>query len=65
MASQETKKIKITQIRSIIDSLEKQKRTMRALGIRKMHQSVIHKATPQILGMATKVRHLVRVEEVK
>jgi len=65
MANQETKKIKITQIRSTIGGLEKQKRTIRALGIHKMHHSVIHTATPQILGMAVKVRHLVRVEEVK
>lgn len=36
---------------------------MKALGIRKMHQTVIHEATPQIVGMVEKIRHLVVVEE--
>jgi large subunit ribosomal protein L30 len=65
MTSQDTKKIKITQVRSTIGCLENQKRTIRALGIHKMHHSVTHKATPQIVGMISKVRHLVRVEDVK
>jgi large subunit ribosomal protein L30 len=34
------------------------------LGIRKMHHSVEHQATPQILGMVEKIRHLVKVEEI-
>ncbi len=58
------KKIKITQIRSIIGRPEDQKRTIKALGLRKLHHSVEHTATPQILGMVNKVRHLVKVEEV-
>jgi large subunit ribosomal protein L30 len=65
MARQDTKKIKITQIRSIIGSLEKHKRTIRALGIHRIRHSVTHTATPQILGMIQKVRHLVQVEDVK
>jgi large subunit ribosomal protein L30 len=65
MTSKENKKIKITQIRSTIGCIEKQKRTIRALGIHKLNHSVIHPATPQIVGMVKKVRDLVRVEDVK
>ena len=57
-------KIKITQVKSRIGSPKRQKMTLDALGIRKMHQSVEKEATPQILGMVTKVRHLVKVEEL-
>ncbi|GIV31945.1 MAG: 50S ribosomal protein L30 [Saprospiraceae bacterium] len=56
-------KVKITQIKSTIDRPRKQKETMKALGIRKMHQTVVHEATPQILGMIEKVKHLVKVEQ--
>ena len=55
-------KVKITQVKSIIDRPKRQKLTMVALGIRKMHQTVVHEATPQILGMIAKVQHLVVVE---
>jgi large subunit ribosomal protein L30 len=57
-------KIRITQIRSKIGKPERQKRTLEALGIKKMHHSVEHEATPQILGMVVKIRHLVKVEEI-
>ncbi len=57
-------KIKITQVRSAINRLEKQKRTIRALGIRKLQQTVVHEDTPQIRGMLRVVAHLVEVEEV-
>lgn len=57
-------KIKITQVKSIIDRPERQKRTMQALGLRKMNASVEVEATPQILGMVTKVNHLITVEEL-
>lgn len=57
-------KVKITQIRSIIGRPEKQRRIVRALGLKKMHMTVEHKNNPAILGMAKKVPHLVRVEEV-
>ncbi len=57
-------KIRITQIRSKNGRPERQKRTLAALGIRKMHHSVEHEATPQILGMVVKVRHLVKVENI-
>jgi large subunit ribosomal protein L30 len=58
------KKLKITQVRSIIDRSERQKRTMAALGLRKMNATVEVEATPQILGMVIKVNHLVKVEEM-
>ena len=58
------KKVKVTQVKSVIDRSERQKRTMLALGLTKMHRTVEKEATPQILGMITKVSHLVKVEEV-
>jgi len=58
-------KIKITQVKSVIDRTERQKKTMSALGLNKLHASVEVEATPQILGMVNKVNHLVKVEEVK
>ena len=57
-------KIKITQIRSGIGRPLRQKRTLQALGIKKMQHSVEHEATPQILGMVHKIQHLVKVEEI-
>ncbi|MGB4654222.1 MAG: 50S ribosomal protein L30 [Bacteroidales bacterium] len=58
------KKIRITQIKSGIKQPERQKRTLKALGIRKMHNPVEHEATPQILGMVKAVSHLLKVEEI-
>ena len=58
------KKIKITQVKSVIDRSERQKRTMVALGLNKMNATVEVAATPQILGMVTKVNHLIKVEEL-
>jgi large subunit ribosomal protein L30 len=58
------KKVKVTQVKSIIDRSERQKKTMAALGLRKMHASVEKEATPQVLGMINKVNHLVKVEEL-
>jgi large subunit ribosomal protein L30 len=57
-------KIRITQVRSKNGKPERQKRTLEALGISKLNHSVEHEATPQILGMVTKVRHLVKVENI-
>ncbi len=57
-------KIKITQIKSGINRSLKQKRTLEALGLRKMNATVEVEATPQILGMVVKVSHLVSVEEL-
>jgi large subunit ribosomal protein L30 len=58
-------KIKVTQIKSGIDRPENQKRTLIALGLRKMNATVEVEATPQIQGMVKTVHHLVKVEEVK
>lgn len=59
------KKIKITQIKSGIDRPERQKKTLAALGLRKLNASKEVDATPQILGMIQKVTHLVKVEELQ
>ncbi len=58
------KKIKITLVKSAIDRPERQKLTLKALGLRKLNSTKEVEATPQILGMVTKVNHLVTVEEV-
>jgi len=58
------KKLKIQQVKSIIKRKEKQKRTIKALGLKRIHHTVVHEETPQILGMIEKVKHLVKVEEV-
>jgi large subunit ribosomal protein L30 len=57
-------KIRITQVKSVIDRTKRQKDTMEALGLRKINQSVEHEGTAQILGMVAKVSHLVEVEEL-
>lgn len=57
-------KIKITQVKSVIDRSKRQKNTIKALGLRRINQSVVHDASPQILGMVDKVSHLVDVEKV-
>ena len=59
------KKIRITQVKSGIDRSERQKLTLIALGLKKMHATKEVEATPQILGMVRKVDHLVKVEEIK
>jgi len=58
-------KISITQTKSKIGQTVRQKRTLEALGLKKMNQTVELEATPQILGMVSKISHLVSVEEVK
>ena len=57
------KTLQITQIRSIIGQKRPMKLTIRALGLRKIHQTVEHTATPQVRGMVRRVHHLVRVVE--
>jgi len=57
-------KIKITQVKSIIDRSQRQKDTMLALGLKKINASVEHEATSQILGMVEKVKHLITVEQL-
>ena len=58
------KRIKITQVKSGIDRSERQKLTLKALGLNKLNASKEVEATPQILGMVNKVNHLVKVEEL-
>jgi large subunit ribosomal protein L30 len=60
-----SKMLKIQQIRSVINTKENHKRTIRALGIRRMQQTVIQPDNPQIRGMVKTVRYLVKVEEVE
>ncbi len=59
------KKLKITQIRSVIDRPKDQKRTIEALGLGRPNYVKIHNDTPQIRGMVNKVSHLVKVEEIE
>ena len=56
--------LKVTQMKSVIGSIENHKRTIRALGLKRIRDEKVHADTPQIRGMIHKVRHLVRVEEV-
>jgi large subunit ribosomal protein L30 len=56
--------LKVTYKKSTIGYAEDQKATVRSLGLRKLHQSVIHQDTPVIRGMIFKVKHLVAVEEI-
>ena len=62
--AKETQKIKITQTKSIINRHHTQKDTIKALGLRRIRHSVVHTATPQILGIVNKVKHLVETEEL-
>jgi len=55
--------IKVKQVRSKINAPIDQKRTLTALGLKKMNAVVEHEATPAILGMVNKVKHLVEVEK--
>lgn len=57
-------KLKIRQVRSVIDTKVKQKRTIIALGLGRPNYEVTHPKNPQILGMINVVRHLVTVEEI-
>ena len=56
-------KIKITQVKSKIGSSKRQKKTLEALGLRKLNNTIEVEGTPQILGMINKVRHLITIEE--
>jgi large subunit ribosomal protein L30 len=57
--------LKVTQVRSVIGSKQDLKRTVRALGLKRVRDSRVHEDTPQIRGMLHKVRHLVSYEEVE
>ena len=57
-------RLKVTKVKSVIKRPQDQKRTMEALGLRKIGQTVEHDDTPSILGMINKVNHLVSVETI-
>ena len=57
------KKIAITQIRSEIGTPERQRKSIRGLGLRKIGHTVVREDTPAIRGMVWKIRHLVKVED--
>ena len=59
------KKIKVTLVKSVIGQKPEKKATVRSLGLKKLHSSVVHEATPAILGMVNAVAHLVTVEEAE
>ena len=56
-------KVKVTKVRSVINRPKDQKRTMEALGLRKMNQSREIEDSPALRGMIAKVSHLVKIEE--
>jgi large subunit ribosomal protein L30 len=58
-------RLKVTQVRSVIDRPKDQKDTVRRLGLHRIRDSVVKEDRPDIRGMIEKVRHLVRVEEVE
>jgi large subunit ribosomal protein L30 len=62
---EEVRLLPVTLVRSPIGYEISQKRTVKALGLRRMHQTVEHKDSPALRGMLAKVSHLVRVEEEK
>ena len=57
--------LKVTQVRSVVGSKQTHKRTVRALGLKRIRDSRVHQDTPQIRGMVRKVQHLVEAEEVE
>ncbi|RKZ32512.1 50S ribosomal protein L30 [bacterium] len=59
------KKVKITQLKSAIDYSKDQKDTIKSLGLGKLHRTVVHDVTPQIMGMIRKVSHLVEYEIIQ
>ncbi len=59
----EAKTISVTLVKSPIGNPEPQKRTVKALGLRRLHQTVIHNDNPAVRGMLAKVIHLIKIEE--
>ncbi len=65
MAKAKIPMVSITQIKSAIGYSKKHKATIRALGLRRMNQTVQHEDSPALRGMLSKVDHLVHIEEAK
>ena len=57
-------KIKVTKQKSAINRTKRQKLTLKALGLKKIGQTVVHESDPNIIGMVNKVKHLVSVTEI-
>ncbi|MFA5467674.1 MAG: 50S ribosomal protein L30 [Sphaerochaetaceae bacterium] len=64
MAAKKEQKIRVTLVKSVIGSIPKHRRTVKALGLKKMGSSIEHDASPSILGMIRVVSHMVKVEEL-
>ena len=64
MATKKTGQIKVTQVKSSIGTKPNQRQTLRSLGLKRIHDSVVQEDRPEIRGMVATVPHLVRVEEV-
>jgi large subunit ribosomal protein L30 len=64
MAAKKVKKLQITLVKSAIGYSRRQKGTVKALGLRRLHQTVEHEDNPVIRGMVNKVSHLVEVKEL-
>ena len=60
-----SRKLRLTQVRSLIDRPEDQKRTVRSLGLLRIRHSVVKEDRPEIRGMVAKVSHIVKLEEVE
>lgn len=58
-------RLKVTQVRGLPGKIQRQRATVRALGLKRIRHSVVKDDTPEIRGMIAKVRHLVNVEEVE
>lgn len=63
--SVEERKLRVTLVRSPIGRPQVQRRTVRALGLKRINHSVVHRETPEIVGMIKRVSHLVKVEPVR
>jgi large subunit ribosomal protein L30 len=59
------RKLRLTQVRSVIDRSKDQKRTVRALGLLRIRHSVVKDDRPEIRGMVAKVSHIVTLEEIE
>jgi large subunit ribosomal protein L30 len=59
------KKLKVTQVRGTIKKSKRKRRTLEALGLRRIRHTVTHDDTPQVRGMINAVQHMVDVEEVE
>ena len=64
MAEKKSGQIKVTQVKSGIGTTPNQRQTLRSLGLKRIHDSVVQEDRPEIRGMVATVPHLVRVEEV-